>query len=128
MPENVQPSPCWVSSWQGRVIDELADGTDKIRFGILWHCDTQMLQVNCKSNDVQRPTKLLFSVFMRDTNFVQQTEEMGLIGGHMSVIWCVEGEVFRECNIKCVIHIMEEVFNAKFLSSYPAYQTKEEAP
>src|SRR5258708_36279468 len=64
---------------------------------------------------------------MRDTNFIQQTEEMGLIGGHMSVIWCVEGEVFRECNIKCIIHIME-VFNAKFPSSDPPYQTKEEAP
>src|SRR5258707_7714231 len=64
---------------------------------------------------------------MRDTNFIQQTEEMGLIGGHMLVIWCVEGEVFRECNIKCIIHIME-VFNAKFPSSDPPYQTKEEAP
>src|SRR5258708_38545767 len=64
---------------------------------------------------------------MRDTNFIQQMEEMGLIRGHMSVIWCVEGEVFGECNIKCIIHIME-VFNAKFLGSNPAYQPKEAAP
>ena len=67
-------------------------------------------------------------IFMQETNFVKEEQEPGLVSWHHMLVRAVKCELIMKRDIESIVDVMEEPFNAPFVDSNPAHQTKEQAP